>query len=327
VFAVAGGLLLAAAGVVAYVLVSGGDGAHTPKQRTATSIPRQVYDGHRLLYPECTPLTGRRWFYPVSPPPAGLQPIEAKIESNLYEVFSINYDCKEASTWVQRLSRTKIAIKGSGDATVLKGPAGFFCSAWPDTAGHAYAGGCQTESGGDCRSGDDPAARACRQADGKRAFGWNWNVANRRVVFVRNEAGKLNLTRVGGADTNITFRTPSEGTYELQVMNTSGIGYLDEFSWSPPEGWKVTKLKGATGADCSLTDAGKILCSGKVRPPSCLCSGDGGSVTIRFAAEPTRKNPGYLVGGGASGTRITKMTPVPYLIPGTPKEAAKHRGV
>ena len=34
----------------------------------------------------------------------------------------------------------------------------------------------------------------------------------------------------------------------------------------------------------------KIACAGNVRPPNCLCNGDGGSVTIQFTAKRTKKN-------------------------------------
>jgi hypothetical protein len=328
VLALVAGLALAAAGIAAYLVVGGG--SSTP---TAKPDPLQGLQGHRLLSPECTPLKGRRWIYPVGPPVAGLPPLVAKINSNLYEVFAINYSCKEASKWIQRLSRARIPIKKSGNETVLKGPAGYFCSAWPDATGRAYAGGCQIKGGGSCTTSKYQAGRpyaggrGCEITGGKKAFGWNWNVANRRVVFAHDENGRLRLVHVSGADTNVIFRSPEEGSYELQVLNTSGIGYLNGFTWTPPEGWKVTRIKNSTGAACSLTPAGKIFCSGSVGPPTCLCTGDGGSVSIKFAAAPTTKTHGFLFGGSAAQFRINKMTPVPYIIPGTPEEAAKRGGV
>src|SRR5439155_15570800 len=145
----------------------------------------------------------------------------------------------------------------------------------------------------------------CELTGGKNAFGWNWNVANRRVVFAHDDKGVLHLVHVSGSDTNVIFRSPSENSYELQVLNTSGIGYLNGFTWSPPEGWKVTHIKNSTGADCSLTPKGKIFCSGTVHPPTCLCGNDGGSVSVSFSAAPTTKTHGFLFGGSAAQFRIT----------------------
>jgi hypothetical protein len=226
----------------------------------------------------------------------------------------------------------KLPVKRSGNVTVLKGPPGYYCSAWPDANGHAYAGGCQSKGGGDCVAGKNAQGRpyangeGCKVTGGKEAFGWNWNVANRRVVFAHDSEGVLRLIHVSGADTNVVFRYLN-GSYELQILNTSGIGYVNGFTWTPSPGWSVKSIKKATGADCSLTREGKIHCVGTVRPPSCLCTGDGGVVSIRFTAAPTKKGAGYLFGGSPAQFKITKMTPVPYLIPGTPDEAEKREGV
>jgi hypothetical protein len=334
---VAAGLALAAIGGATYVLVAGRSSTPTSSAQVATpgsarSFPLQALQGRALQAPECTPIKGRRWVYPVGPPVEGLPNIVANIKSNLYEVFAINYSCKEASTWIRKFYSLRIPIKHSGDVTVLKGPPGYYCSAWPDANGLAYAGGCQSKGGGGCVvtkiAAGRPYAngRGCKITGGKKAFGWNWNVANRRVVFAHDENGVLHLIHVSGSDTNVVFRYLN-GSYEVQVLNTSGIGYLDGFTWTPSPGWAVTKIKNASGASCSLTPAGKISCTGSVHPPSCLCTGDGGSVSIRFTAKPTKKNAGYLFGGSAAQFKVTKMTPVPYIIPGTPEEAAKRDGV
>jgi hypothetical protein len=214
---------------------------------------------------------------------------------------------------------------------VIKGPPGYYCSAYPDANGFAYAGGCQSGGGGDCvTKGVSPGrpyakGRGCTITGGKKAFGWNWNVANRRVVFAHDDKGVLHLIHVSGSDTNVSFRY-LKSSYQLEVLNTSGIGYLNGFTWTPSPGWSVTAIKKVDGASCTLTPAGKIACTGSVDPPTCLCSGDGGDVSIEFTAAPTKKNAGYLFGGSAAQFKVTKMTPVPYLIPGTPEEAAKRRG-
>jgi hypothetical protein len=306
--------------------------APAAKPGSARSVALQGLQGRALLAPECTPIKGPGWVYPIGPPIKGLPPVVANIKSDLYEVFAISYSCSEASAWIRKFYALKIPIKHSGDVTVLKGPPGYYCSAWPDANGRAYAGGCQAKGGGDCKVTKNaygrPYAkgRGCEITGGKKAFGWNWNVANRRVVFAHDDKGVLHLIHISGSDTNVVFRYLN-GSYELQVLNTSGIGYLDGFTWAPSPGWTVTKIKNATGANCSLTRAGKITCAGSVHPPSCLCGADGGTVTIQFTAAPTKKNAGYLFGGSAAQFKVTKMTPVPYLIPGTPEEAAKRDGV
>jgi hypothetical protein len=217
---------------------------------------------------------------------------------------------------------------------VIKGPSGYYCSAYPDANGFAYAGGCQSGGGGGCVVTKNAAGRpyangrGCKLTGGKQAFGWNWNVANRRVVFAHDAGGVLHLIHVSGADTSVMFHYLSN-SYELQVMNTSGIGYLDGFTWVPSEGWKVTRIESSSGAKCTLSPggAGKISCTGSVKPPSCLCTGDGGIVSIKFTAVPTKKKAGYLFAGAPWQFKVTKMTPVPYLIPGTPDEALKREGV
>jgi hypothetical protein len=327
-------VVLAAAGGVTYLIV--GNSTRSTSGSTAVQIPDQALAtrgliGRQLLKPECAPVKGPRWVYPVGPPVRGLPNIVADIKSNLYEVFAIDYDCKQASAWVRKLSSLRIPIRRNGNVTVIRGPAGFYCSAWPDANGRAYAGGCQSKGGGDCVSkgpyGQVYAnGRGCKITGGRQAFGWNWNVANRRVVFAHDAKGVLRLLHVSGADTNLVFRYLN-GAYQLQVLNTSGIGYLDGFTWEPSPGWSVTKIKSASGANCAVTQAGKISCKGQVQPPSCLCTGDGGVVSVTFTAAPTKKKAGYLFGGAPWQFKVTKMTPVPYIIPGSPDEAAKRQGV
>jgi hypothetical protein len=328
-------VLAAAAGGAIYLLV-GNSSASTPTASTETPVSARSLAlaglaGRHLLKPECAPVNGPRWVYPVAPPVRGLPNIVANIRSNLYEVFAIGYSCKQASAWVRKLSRLRIPIRHNGNVTVLHGPAGYYCSAWPDANGRAYAGGCQSKGGGDCVYKSPYGhvyanGRGCTITGGRQAFGWNWNVANRRVVFAHDDKGVLHLVHVSGADTNLVFRYLN-GSYQLQVLNTSGIGYLNGFTWEPSPGWSVTGIKSASGADCTVTKAGKITCTGRVQPPSCLCGDDGGVVSVTFTASPTTKKAGYLFGGAPWQFKITKMTPVPYIIPGSPDEAIKRDGV
>jgi hypothetical protein len=324
-------IVLAVAGGLAYALLSGGSSAQA-KPVAAISDPMAALAGHALQAPECTPVKGPRWVYPKAPPVKGLPAVVAKISSPIYEVFAIKYSCSEASKWIHKLSREKIPILHSGNVTVLKGPKGYYCSAYPDANGLAYAGACQSKGGGGCVVGKNASheyadGRGCKLTGGDRAFGWNWNVANRRVVFQPNPTtGAIQLIHLSGTDTNVIFRYLN-GSYQLQVLNTSGIGYLNGFTWEPSAGWKVTKIKSSSGASCTLTNAGKIFCNGSVKPPSCLCTDDGGSVNVNFTATPTSTKSGYLFGGSPWQFKITKMTPVPYIIPGSPDEAQKRGGV
>ncbi len=147
------GLVLAAAGGATYLLVGGRSSSPTSSAATASPVSTralalQGLQGRRLLAPECAPINGPRWVYPIGPPVPGLPNVVANIRSDLYEVFAINYSCKQASAWIRKLYRLRIPIKHSGNVTVLKGPPGYYCSAWPDADGRAYAGGCQSKGEG-----------------------------------------------------------------------------------------------------------------------------------------------------------------------------------
>jgi hypothetical protein len=121
----------------------------------------------------------------------------------------------------------------------------------------------------------------------------------------------------GGTDATTTFRWLNPGKYQLEIQNTSGIGFIDTFSWVPPVGMTVTAVTSSEGARCSVAN-GDIFCSGKVAPPQCTCL-PGGVVLVNFTAtgdDPTFAN-GYWTYYGIVGsyTQIQTMTPVPYHIP------------
>jgi hypothetical protein len=276
--------------------------AQAPTPAPTTEIPAGIIGTHQLFKPECLPVHGRRWTFP------GPQ----TITSNLYEMFAINYSCAEAKKWTQRLLQAQIPILKSGNETALRGPKGFYCSAWPDGTGHAYAGGCQLIN------------------NGNQAFGWNWNVLHRRVVFTPDENGVVHLEKLLGSDAEVVLST-KDGHYVLDVHNTSGVGYLDRFTWTPPPGWTVTKILKTSGGTCQVSSKGIIWCSGKIQPPTCLCRGDGAILTIEFTAsvppDTTKNGHPLLFGSAGALLRIQAMTPVPYLIPGTPEAASKQKGV
>ena len=120
-----------------------------------------------------------------------------------------------------------------------------------------------------------------------------------------------------GNDALWVITNRGQGHYQLVVENTSGIGFIDRFSWVPPASMTVTKVSNTSAGKCSLA-SGAIACTLKLKPPKCTCRA-GGIVTIDFTASgnaPTMQD-GHLVNYGVVGSylRILKMTPVPYPIP------------
>jgi hypothetical protein len=122
----------------------------------------------------------------------------------------------------------------------------------------------------------------------------------------------------GAADAVTTIRwLNNTGSYQLEVQNTSAIGYLDTFEWTPPPNLTVTSVTGSSGGKCALQN-GEIQCTGKLIPPKCTCEG-GGLLTVNFTAtgdNPTFAN-GYWTYYGLEGSylHIETVTPVPYHIP------------
>ena len=111
----------------------------------------------------------------------------------------------------------------------------------------------------------------------------------------------------------------------LTISNVSGIGYINSFEWYPPAGVNIVKLIGSTGGHCvtagtsgfggnqfkTVTLDPGILCTGiNLKPPTCLCRSDGGSVVITFVANAQV---------GLSGVaRVASATPVLANIPSYP---------
>jgi hypothetical protein len=130
-------------------------------------------------------------------------------------------------------------------------------------------------------------------------------------------AADPNTLGKGSADAVTVVTWLSPGKYMLDVQNTSGIGFINQFTWVPPLGLTITAVTSSEGGRCSLV-GGNIQCNGKVAPPTCTCRA-GGELTVNFTAtglEPTFAN-GYWTYHGFSGDylQIQQMTPVPYHIP------------
>jgi hypothetical protein len=109
--------------------------------------------------------------------------------------------------------------------------------------------------------------------------------------------------------------------YELLVMNTSSIGYIDSFSWDPPPGATIVDIGGTSAGTCNLSN-NAIFCNASLRPPSCTCKGDGGRMTIDFTLTVPKDTSGHPTQHGATGAslNVETQTPVPYVIPSSPSE-------
>jgi hypothetical protein len=275
--------------------------SHASSPATVAAATRQ----HTFMPPECKPMQGPRWVYPGP----------THISSTTYETYAIGYSCAQAAMWTKRMIQDFVPPSQTGALVpVHNGPPGYFCGAWADAAGRAYAGGCN---------------HLTTNSDNTSSFGWNWNVGDPRVVFTPGANGKLQKLKVAGADSLTTVRPLSPGHYELLIHNTSGIGFINGIVWQPPAGWTIKSISNVSGARCSLT-SGSVSCHGVIDPPSCLCRGDGGEVTVDMAVTAVTHaivdgHPVYYGSVGAI-TDLTAMTPVPFLIPGTPAEAARQYG-
>lgn len=116
------------------------------------------------------------------------------------------------------------------------------------------------------------------------------------------------------------FLDPSAGKYQIEVQNTSGIGYINTFNWVPPPSMTVTAITSSEGGRCTLVNGGISCVGGKkgIAPPKCTCL-PGGEMTVNFTATgnaPTFNGQFWTYYGiVGSHTDITSMTPVPYHIP------------
>ena len=123
------------------------------------------------------------------------------------------------------------------------------------------------------------------------------------------------------ATTVIRYLAPKAGQYQIELENTSGVGYINAFAWVPPSGLTVTAVTKTSGGRCNVVE-NEIRCTGAKRgiaPPSCMCR-VGGFMTVTFTAtgySPKFNGRYWTYYGIGSDTRITQMTPVNYAIPST----------
>jgi hypothetical protein len=134
----------------------------------------------------------------------------------------------------------------------------------------------------------------------------NGHSSIRRLVPKRPQATAVVADALAALDAQSSLRSLGKQRYELVIENTSGIGFINALSWAPPAGMQLIRVLTARGGRCEVV-SGKISCQGVLDPPRCSCAGRVG-LTIRFEA---RNYDSFSTGV----LRITRMTPVPYVIP------------
>jgi hypothetical protein len=117
----------------------------------------------------------------------------------------------------------------------------------------------------------------------------------------------------GGSDVASTVTSLGNGRYRVLIQNSSDVGFVNSFAWTPPPGVTVTAVTSSSKGHCELA-GGRISCRATLRPPKCTCR-VGGTMTVDFTARAPQagKNANYGLAGGF--VRIRDLTPVPYLIP------------
>lgn len=233
---------------------------------------------------QCPPVKASRWVYPAN----------VKMSSDTYEAFTVGFSCATASSYIKQIVGRTLPVDAQYEEQPLRGVPGFLCTAYPDKNGHAY--------GGSCRRGE-------------AEFGWNLN-----VLFQSTELdGQQDI--VDNSDATAVLRPLGQGKYELEIQNTSRIGYIDSFHWTPPPQMKILAITRASRGKCAVDATGEIACAATLPPPKCLCRPSGGSITIDFTTPPAvvLKIQGHSVNPGILGARlqIVAMTPIHYLIAAT----------
>jgi hypothetical protein len=115
---------------------------------------------------------------------------------------------------------------------------------------------------------------------------------------------------------------PGAHRYQVTVTNASSIGFIDSFEWYPPTGVRILKVIGSSAGHCVLTGLSgfggdqfkavllypNIFCDAvALKPPTCTCTGDGGSMTISFVLSTEATASG--------AARVVTATPTLKTIP------------
>jgi hypothetical protein len=137
-----------------------------------------------------------------------------------------------------------------------------------------------------------------------------------------------------GTDLQTVMARTGSHRYQLTIVNSSTIGFINSFYWSVPAGVSITELTKVTGVGsghCALTGTSgvdgrqsatlvsdpKILCEGlNLKPPTCSCFNNGGKIVISFIANTFPGFEGSIV--------IVSATPVLKIIPSYLQPADVH---
>jgi hypothetical protein len=115
---------------------------------------------------------------------------------------------------------------------------------------------------------------------------------------------------------------PGGHRYRVTVTNASNVGFINSFEWYPPTGVRILKVTGSSAGHCVLTGLSgfggdqfktvllypNIFCDSlALRPPTCTCTGDGGSMTISFVLSTDATASG--------AARVVSASPILKVIP------------
>jgi hypothetical protein len=135
-------------------------------------------------------------------------------------------------------------------------------------------------------------------------------------VLSRSGSDILTVVRRVGVG---AYRAGGINHYQLEVTNTSSIGFVNTFEWLPPRGTSIVAVTASSTGHCMVSNGG-IVCRVALRPPTCTCRGDGGRVTIDFTARVPPDKAGHEAGFVGASLDVRSLTPVPYIIPSSPLE-------
>lgn len=139
-----------------------------------------------------------------------------------------------------------------------------------------------------------------------------------RGNLILNEPDSPNQTWISAVLSSLS----GNHRYVLTLTNASNMGYINALEWYAPTGVRILRVIGSSSGHCKssgLTGFGgnqfksvvlypNILCEKvALKPPSCTCAGDGGSMTISFVLDKTTNLSG--------AARVLAATPVLKVIP------------
>lgn len=126
------------------------------------------------------------------------------------------------------------------------------------------------------------------------------------------------------ADLLTTLHSLGGDKYRLEVTNTGSVGFVNSFTWFPGPGTRIVAVSNSHVDNSAAKDAcalanGNIACVLSLKPPTCTCRGDGGTVSIDFTAKAGGTARDASVNFG-SRMFVGSETPVPYVIPSSPDQ-------